>query len=322
MLEAVGLTASDERIYRALLDHRPSTVSELVELTGLSTAQARRATTRLLEAGLISRRPGSPARFRPAPPDLAIEALILARQEELERTRLQAAELLDEFQRATRHDGDRAVVEIITGREAIMQRSVQMLVGARDEVLMFDKPPYLSSLDNPLEYEALARGVRWRALYAPESLELPERMADLRRLRQAGEQHRIAPELPLKLAITDRRLAILPLTTDRDSADRMAILVQPCSLLDTLTMLFEILWARAVPVPEDASGGRASVTDLDEDDRELLALLAAGIKDEVMARQLELSIRTVRRRIARLMHQHGASTRFQLGLVASRLGWM
>jgi DNA-binding CsgD family transcriptional regulator len=187
---------------------------------------------------------------------------------------------------------------------------------------MFDKPPYLSSLDDPLEYEQLARGVRWRALYAPESLELPDRMTELRRLRRAGEQHRIAAELPLKLAITDRRLAILPLTTDQDSADRMAILVQPCSLLDTLAMLFEILWARAVPMPEEAPGGRASVTDLDEADRELLVLLAAGIKDEVMARQLELSIRTVRRRIARLMREHGASTRFQLGLVAARLGWM
>jgi sugar-specific transcriptional regulator TrmB/DNA-binding CsgD family transcriptional regulator len=315
------MTASDERIYRALLDHRSSTVSELVEVTGLSTAQARRATAKLLEAGLISRRPGSPFRFTPAPPDVAIEALILARQEELERTRLHAAELLEEFRRTTRQDGNRAVVEIITGRDAIMRRSVQMLVGARDEVLMFDKPPYLSRLDDPLEYEQLARGVRWRALYAPESLELPDRMADLRRLRQAGEQHRIAAELPLKLAITDRRLAMLPLTTDQDSADRMAIVVQPCSLLDTLAMLFEILWARAVPVPGEVPGGRTSMTDLDEADRELLALLAAGIKDEVMARQLQLSIRTVRRRIARLMRQYGASTRFQLGLVAARMGW-
>jgi DNA-binding CsgD family transcriptional regulator len=147
-------------------------------------------------------------------------------------------------------------------------------------------------------------------------------MADLRRLRRAGEQHRIAAELPLKLAITDRRLAILPLTTDQDSADRTAIVVQACSLLDTLAMLFEILWTRSVPVPEDTSGDRAQASDLDEADRELLALLAAGIKDEVMARQLELSIRTVRRRIARLMRQHGASTRFQLGLVAARQGWI
>ena len=57
-------------------------------------------------------------------------------------------------------------------------------------------------------------------------------------------------------------------------------------------------------------------------DAHLLALMAAGLKDEVVARQLGLSLRTVRRRIARLMDELGADTRFQAGIEAARRGWL
>ena len=58
------------------------------------------------------------------------------------------------------------------------------------------------------------------------------------------------------------------------------------------------------------------------EDAHLLALMAAGLKDEVVARQLGLSLRTVRRRIAHLMDELDADTRFQAGLEASRRGWL
>lgn len=321
MLEPVGISAGEERLYRTLLSHPQATLPELSTLAGLSVPQVRRAAAALSKAGLLTRRPGSPVRFSLAPPDVAVEALILRRQEELERIRLQAAQLLDEFRQADRRSGADQPVEVVAGRDAISQRSVHLIAGARREVLMFDKPPYLSGLDNPIEYEALRRGVQWRAVYASAALEMPNRMADLRRLRVAGEQARIAPDLPLKLAVADRRLALLPLTSDGDSADRTAIVVRPCSLLDTLVILFELVWDSAIPVP-DTSDDPNAATGPSGLDRQLFTLLAAGVKDEVMARQLGVSIRTVRRHIARLMHEHHAHTRFQLGLAAARLDWL
>jgi len=180
---------------------------------------------------------------------------------------------------------------------------------------MLDKPPYVGLTENTLEYELLARGLRWRAIYAPESLELPDRIEQLGRLRRAGEQARISPGLPMKLAIADARLALLPLTTDA-SEDEQAILVHPCSLLTTLTTLFEILWERGIP-PSDLATEPSVEADADHT---LLMLLAAGTTDEAIARKLGISLRTARRRLARLMRQHSVQTRFQLGLVAGRGG--
>ena len=50
--------------------------------------------------------------------------------------------------------------------------------------------------------------------------------------------------------------------------------------------------------------------------------LAAGAKDEQIARTMGLSLRTIRRRIADLMIELGADTRFQAGAEAVRRGWL
>ena len=47
-----------------------------------------------------------------------------------------------------------------------------------------------------------------------------------------------------------------------------------------------------------------------------------GAKDEQIARKLDLSLRTVRRRIAALMTELGVDTRFQAGVEAARRGWL
>jgi DNA-binding NarL/FixJ family response regulator len=52
----------------------------------------------------------------------------------------------------------------------------------------------------------------------------------------------------------------------------------------------------------------------------VLELLQLGMKDETIARQLGVSLRTVRRRIAALMDDLGVDTRFQAGLEAARRG--
>jgi len=73
------------------------------------------------------------------------------------------------------------------------------------------------------------------------------------------------------------------------------------------------MWAMASPVP------MRRTSDVAEDDH-LLALLSRGFKDEAIARYLGWSLRTVRRRVARLMDELGAKTRFQLGAEAVRAG--
>ncbi|MHA3705265.1 LuxR family transcriptional regulator, partial [Jatrophihabitans sp. YIM 134969] len=54
----------------------------------------------------------------------------------------------------------------------------------------------------------------------------------------------------------------------------------------------------------------------------LLTLIGAGLKDEVIARQLGISARTLRRRSQELLAELGAANRFQAGAEAARRGWI
>ena len=97
-------------------------------------------------------------------------------------------------------------------------------------------------------------------------------------------------------------------------------MIHSSSLLDTLSALFEAVWATAVPVRfgDQAVGGDQAAGDR----RMLLGLLAAGLTDEAIADQLDWHPRTVQRHVRRLMTELGAQTRFQLGLQATRRGWL
>lgn len=317
-MQPAGINDVEERLYRALVREPRASLSQLSAAIGRSAAVTRRVLDRLESLGLVSRQ-GTPPRFIPAAPDRAIEALILRRQEELERCRVAAAALLGDYRRAAQVTAH--VVELIEGREASLQRYIQLLVTARHEVLMFDKPPYLGPADNPLEFDALQRGIAWRAIYAPEALAVPDRLAQLPQWQAAGEQARVCPNVPLKLVVVDRSVALLPLTAEADAAEQSAVLVHPSSLLTTLVMLFDMLWAQSLPLSAIGGSG-ADPAGPDDADRMLLQLLTAGIKDQAIARHLGVSLRTVRRRLAQLAEHAGVGSRFQLGVAAAQRGWV
>lgn len=59
---------------------------------------------------------------------------------------------------------------------------------------------------------------------------------------------------------------------------------------------------------------------LDQEQRELLRLLASGLPDTAVARRMCLAPRTLARRIASLYEMLQADNRFQAGVAAERLG--
>src|SRR5690606_36595066 len=92
---------------------------------GCGEAALRRSLARLEALGLVSRTAGQRSRFVAAPPDVAIEPLVLAQQLRLERARAEAASLMEGY-RAARHDrGAGELVEVVIGTDAIMQRFEQ-----------------------------------------------------------------------------------------------------------------------------------------------------------------------------------------------------
>ena len=67
-----------------------------------------------------------------------------------------------------------------------------------------------------------------------------------------------------------------------------------------------------------ARGGAAGPSPLD---RRILTLMLGGLTDQAVAAQLDISLRTVQRRVRQLEDLAGVRTRMQLGWYAARHDW-
>jgi DNA-binding CsgD family transcriptional regulator len=133
----------------------------------------------------------------------------------------------------------------------------------------------------------------------------------------------VVPELPIRLLIVDRRIALVPLLSGPDR-DVGALIVHRSGMLDALLALFDRVWRDGLPLVLGTDGvvEGASGDGLPELDARILGLLLAGLTDQAVANQLGLSMRTVQRRVRALMDLVAAETRLQLGFQAARRGWL
>jgi DNA-binding CsgD family transcriptional regulator len=253
------------------------------------------------------------------PPDAGLEALTLRRESELKQARIEVLNAYDEFRRTVHNESTTHLIEVVTGN-AIVERIRQIKGGAQREILAIDSPPYYIGGPNQEEIEHLKRGVSYRVVYSPESVEVPGYLTEnILPCVEAGEQARVLPDVPAKLTIIDGSIAFVSMSVRDTDVNRSLLIIRPSSLLTALIGMFELCWRNALPL--HASVG-AEDDRLEPIERRLLALLATGAADDTIARTLGISRRTFFRYLERLMNRTGASTRFQLALHAARENWL
>jgi sugar-specific transcriptional regulator TrmB len=325
MLEPLGLSAGEERIYLFLLAHPRASYSEIAEGTGLALPKVRTSVAQLESKAVVSRGIGRSPRFVPSPPGVTLQGLVYRRLGEIEEARAEAEAVMAKLYAATiRSAAD--LVEVVTGEDAVRQRTLQMLLGAEHEVLELSRPPYPMSTEE-VERTNLAKGIRYRYIYASSTLEVPGKLEEILIDIEAGEEAKLLPEVPLKLSIVDRKIARMFLSTDEPDIETGILTVRASPIVDALVVLFESLWERAVPLSLSSTSDREIPVAAPEGtptpaDRELLTFLAAGLKDEVIARHMQITTRSLRRRMVRLMALLNARSRFQAGVQAAARGWI
>src|SRR5690554_5926362 len=201
MFRALGLTDTEEKVHQALLDSPSASLTTLALSTGVPEPEVLQALISLEEHGLVSRSTDDPPTFLPAPPDVAVEALILRQQRALELARLHANRLATTYRDNLNAGRSHNIVEVVQGRQAIAQRFAQLQRGAREEMQVLDKPPYVVPHDqNRSAVTALIEaGVRYRAIFERATLTSPGGLDQA--VLAAGQEARVTREVPLKLAI-------------------------------------------------------------------------------------------------------------------------
>ncbi|WP_447035048.1 LuxR family transcriptional regulator [Streptomyces sp. DSM 118878] len=318
-LRLLGLDPAAARVYVALLELAPAPLSTVGAAAGLDGAELHDAYEGLVDAGLVGSAERGGDAVAPVPPAAGLEVLARHRAAEVEESRIAVGGAFESFRRQRFAAHSDNLVETVTG-DAVGPRLRQAWASAREQIRQFESPPYFplpGATDDALA--TLARGVTQRVVYSRESLEHPGHLADvIEPCVNAGEQARVLPSVPVKLVIIDEAYAFVSLSIKETDVHNTMLVVQPCGLLSALIALFEQSWNNALPF----HGRTAAPGGLPPADRRLLWLLAGGATDEVIARELGVSRRTLFRRLQVLMARLGAANRFQMALQAQRCGWL
>lgn len=254
----------------------------------------------------------------------------------LHREREQLREHLDEADRAygtletlagaflragslTRSDAD---VELLSDYRRIQQ----VLEDITDVIQHSLASMHLTSLKREVGERVLSRdrrqienGVRVRAMYSEQVCNSPEVAEHLQRRVEAGVEVRLASAVPMPLIIADAQFAVVPVDPAEPAAG--AVLARGPALVRSYLALYEHCWHTALPYG-DGSAPDQGGDGLSEQQRAALSMLASGMKDEKIARGLGVSLRTVSRMLSELMQEMGATSRFEAGVRAYRLGWV
>ncbi|MBT2511753.1 LuxR family transcriptional regulator [Streptomyces sp. ISL-98] len=319
-LRLLGIDHEAGRVYLVLLELAPAPLSAIGTAAGLDGAQLAAAYGELVAAGLASAAVDGQDVVAPLPPAAGLEILGRHRAAELDESRITVGGAFESFRRQRLAAYNDNLVEVVTG-DAIGPRMRQAWASAREQIRQFDSPPYFpisGATDDALA--TLARGVRQRVVYSQESMEHPGNLeAVIEPCIEAGEQARVLPSVPVKLVIIDDAYALVSLSIKEADVHNTMLIVQPCGLFSALVALFEQSWQTALPIHGRTAPRPGGLLPAD---RRLLRLLAGGVRDDVIAREIGVSRRTLFRRVEVLMARLGATTRFQMALQAQRCGWL
>ncbi len=320
-LGVLGFSARQEDLYRLLLRHSGSRLVDLAALAGLPVGELREQVSRFAGVGIVEWRDDV---VLARPPQEALGRLIIeetrrvqTRSEQLDAVRHLLPSLQADHLAAVAPKGQPVPVSTVEGPDLLpLVRSLS--AASTGDLMWLRADPRSSRHTEDLDewvLEMTRSGRRSRAIYETQVLHDAPQLMRVR--AEAGEEVRVMTDVPTRLAVFGSSAALLGQRFGVDD-DRRLVLRQ-ASIVAALGCLFEALWEKALAVPilggprhDEGRNGQ----------RLLVRQLAGGAKDEQIARALGLSVRTVRRRVAELLDELGAESRFQAGAEAVRRGWL
>ncbi|MFI6149300.1 LuxR C-terminal-related transcriptional regulator [Streptomyces sp. NPDC051109] len=322
---ARGLGETDLTVYGWVLEQRTGETEAVARGVGITAGEAAASLERLGRARLLHAQtgPGGSQTVFAVAPETAlaqlaapVEARIREQQAGLAGMREDLGPFVARYhQRQARGEGLELLENVQDVRNTLNQASDR----CRMEVLA-SQPGGGARVPEAMEEglvrdrAMLARGVRLRTLYHHTARFNGPSQAYVAAASALGGQYRTAHELFGRLIVFDREVAFIPV---RDGSWGAVVIREP-STVAYLCEVFEQTWDRATPFADAADQGLEEVSR--EIDETIVRLLAAGLKDEAIARRLGMSLRTARRHIADIMEELGAASRFQAGAQAAAQG--
>ncbi|MFJ1972093.1 TrmB family transcriptional regulator [Streptomyces sp. NPDC087903] len=313
-------------VYRLVIAEPGWGATEIAQKLGLTEPETRSALDRLARLSMLYCAGGA-ADVAAISPEVGLaahirrrEAEILGQQRELAAIEAYTAELTAVYGAQRARHGNQGM-ELLEGVNEVRAYLSEVVRNARGELRAFlpggAQSPEALEASRPLDEWSLLAGVRLRTVYLDSVRNDRATTEYAHWLAELGGEIRTVPSLPLRMLIADRSTALLPL--DPEDSRAGAVVLRAPGVIDALLALFDLVWEEAAPLGavRQQSTERPSQQEL-----ELLRLLERGLTDEVAGRKLGLSLRTTRRMMSGICSRLGARSRFEVGVLAERAGWL
>ena len=256
-LIGLGLTSYEAKAYLALTRRDSFSAAEVARLARLPRQRIYDVLSSLVERGLAVAHPGRATRYSATHPKLAMEQLLTVhrrRLAELEAGADAVSEDLASAYRAGQSNTDPLqYIEVLRDPGAIRDRFAELEDAVKREILVFNKPPYATPVQENVAGLELAKAHIARGMYEYSLFDDPATAHAVREFIEAGESARFVPELPLKLVIIDETIVMFGMQDPVAGRSNLTIMVvEHPSLARVLKMAFNAYWAEGLTF-EDAA---------------------------------------------------------------------
>lgn len=312
------------RLYRLLQQHPEWTPEDHAEALDVGPGEAKDAAGELLSLGLVRTDEHG---WIATDPMLAIESVLLNGATRVEAWAQEAQTVAEQVQAmvsalpALRAAVDDAAVNtVLEGNESARAFLADLAASVRREILAIHTGGALSpeaiAAALPEDLQMLERGVAVRTIFLRSATRSASTRAYLERLSEAGAQVRLRETLPFRMVLADSSTAVCSMRWAEGRAG--AVVVRGGAFLALLGRAFEFCWNEASPLDAVESPPCAGRLPLDQEQSLILRLLADGMTDQAIARQLGVAPRTFTRKLRLLFDAIEVETRFEAGVAAAR----
>ncbi len=315
-----------EGVFRCVVGVPHASAEAIGERLGRPTGEVSDALSRLADLGVVQPSQVIAHGWRAVSPTLAIGRRLADQERAVARDLQQIAdtrELLTSLGEVYRGAGvDREAITRLADRDGVLAQISDLVSSVRHEVAAFvtNKPSATAiAQSRELDDHLISRGVRLRTLCLDGFRRDRRMLKALAESVSAGAEIRTVASLPTRMILFDRTQAVI--ASHPTDPERGALLVSNHAAVTLFADLFEHTWNMADPFPDHAPDdvGHQELTVME---RQVIRMLAQGIKDESIARSTGQSVRTVRRIVATVTERVGAKGRFDLALQAADRGWV
>jgi sugar-specific transcriptional regulator TrmB len=216
---------------------------------------------------------GKEKKYQAASPDTAMERFLEFQKAEFAAKEKIAISLVgnlkSKFEKGLSNNDPLEYIEMLRDPKQVSQRVMNLVAGARNEILVFVKPPFSNPKEelerqNEESIEAIKRHIEIKALYEiPESPEeIRWMLGQIRRSAREGEQARVIERLPMKMIVVDEGKVIFAMEDfHKTKTHQTSLVIEHHALAMSLKISFETLWSLGRDYNDLESAGAAD--DLD-----------------------------------------------------------